>query len=494
MTHANNKVSRRHFLERGATAVGGVAAVGGWPLRGFAAGKPSPNNQLRIGVIGLNGRGKAHLESFSKVDGAQVVALSDCDLDILGKAADSFEREHERKVETFQDYRRLLERDDIDAISIATPNHWHALMAIDAIQAGKHVYVEKPVCHTLWEGRQLVKAARKQDRLVAAGFQNRSDVGLDAAFAWLREGHLGEMKMARGLCYRNRASIGRRDTALTPPASVDYDLCLGPAADLPMFRPQFHYDWHWIWNTGNGDMGNQGPHEMDVLRWALGDPGHPQSVMSFGGRFGWNDASETPNTQFASFDFGTGVPVVFEVRDMRLTPTSKERASFKGRSGGVILTYEGGEFRGGRGGGSIYVDGVETKKFKGDKGVTHFANFCEAVRNNDLSSLRSPVESAYYSSSLSHLANLSLATGGAVSAASLSENLASDALATEAAGRMSEHLQAWDVDLEKTPWTLGSSLDFDPEAERFVGGDQRQVANKFLHREDRPKWTVPEIA
>lgn len=488
-----NQFHRRSFL-KSSVATGVAVTTSGVFQQTKAANTSGPNDELRVGVIGLKGRGKSHVNGFTAAEGSRLVAFCDVDETILDASASSYEAAH-HKVDRYTDFRKLLERKDIDVVTIATPNHWHSLLTIEAVQNGKHVYVEKPVCHTIWEGRQMVAAMKKYDRVVGAGFQNRSDVGLRAAFDFVHSGELGDIKQVRGLCYRNRASIGKRDEPLAPPKSVDYDLWLGPAEDLPIMRPQFHYDWHWIWNTGNGDMGNQGPHEMDLVRWVLGDPQHPQRVMSYGGRFGWDDAGNTPNMQFASFDFGTGVPVLFEVRDLRVSPDSSKGASYKGRGVGVIVTCEDGEYRGGRGGGAVYDnDGREIRKFKGDSGKTHFQNFVNAVQNEDASSLRSPLESAYYSSSLSHLANISVRTGESIAPQELAKRLTEDSLATETLGRFSEHLAAWPIDFAQTPWSLGPSLQFDSKAEKFIGGENHLAANHLVRRADREPWIVPEIS
>ncbi|MBT6381270.1 MAG: Gfo/Idh/MocA family oxidoreductase, partial [Opitutales bacterium] len=274
-------LSRRNFIKTSAFAAGTFAIVPSWAK--------SANGDIRVAVIGLNGRGKSLIKDVLRTDGARLVALCDVDSEVLGQRADQVDKENGLKVERYEDYRKLLENKDIDAVVLTTPNYWHALQTIWGCQAGKDVYVEKPVCHTVWEGRQMVKAAKKYGRIVQAGFQNRSDIGLNEAFPWVQAGNIGEIKMVRGLCYRNRASIGKIDKPLVPPKSVNYDLWLGPAEHQDLYRPELHYDWHWDFNTGNGDMGNQGPHELDLLRWVLGDPDHPMKVSSIGGRFGWND-------------------------------------------------------------------------------------------------------------------------------------------------------------------------------------------------------------
>ena len=266
-------ITRRQMLQ-------GSAAVIGLGLSTAHASSGSANGDMRLALIGAGGRGRMLADWVLASKRARLVAVCDADRNHAKHLATTIEDKTGTAVDRFIDYRKLLERGDIERVVIATPNHWHALMTIHACQAGKHVYVEKPVCHTVWEGRQMVEAARSHNRVVAAGFQNRSMEGIREALTLVRAGELGAIKQVRGLCYRDRRSIGRRDTPLTPPQSVDYDLWLGPAADEPLMRHRLHYDWHWDFNTGNGDMGNQGPHELDLVRMALGDPGHPQRRRS----------------------------------------------------------------------------------------------------------------------------------------------------------------------------------------------------------------------
>lgn len=481
-----SKFSRRDFLKT-AAASGAVVSLGPMAAPAFA-NRLNVNEEARVAVIGFHSRGKAHINGFSSIKGVRIAALCDADEAILNDGADSFEKKAGYKVDRHVDYRDVLKRDDIDIVTIATPNYWHALMTIEACQQGKHVYVEKPVCHTIWEGRKMVEAMRKYGRVVGAGFQNRSDSGLLEAFPWVKAGHLGKIKKIRGLCYRNRASIGKRDTPLAPPKSVDYDLWLGPAADLPIMRPKFHYDWHWVFNTGNGDMGNQGPHELDIIRWMLGDPKHPSRVTSVGGRFAWDDAGNTPNMQVASFDFGNDIPVVFEVRNM-----NSEGGKFQsGRGVGIVVSCEDGEFVGGRGGGAAYDKNKKVvKKFPGDGGDAHMANFVQAVRAGDAEQVHSKLESAYYSACMSHLANISVLTGEEMVPEAAAERVAGDEMLSEVLDRFSKQLSKLSVDFRKTPWHVGSTLEFDAVKERFVG-EKAGAANQLVHREDRKPFVVPE--
>src|SRR5205807_7292226 len=247
------------------------------------------------------------------------------------EAAAKREDEKGTPVQTYTDVRKLLENKDIDVISTATPNHWHSLITIWSCQAGKDVYVEKPVSHNVFEGRQCVEAARKYNRIVQAGSQGRSNGAQREAFAWIKEGHLGKIKIARGLCYKRRPSIGKVDGPQPIPSQIDYDLWCGPALKLPLTRKKLHYDWHWVWNTGCGDLGNQGIHEMDVARWFLGAMELSPRVFSVGGRLGYVDDGETPNTMVIYHDYPTA-PLIFEVRGLPDKPGSKNMDQYKGAS------------------------------------------------------------------------------------------------------------------------------------------------------------------
>lgn len=455
-------------------------------MRARAAG--GVNDQVRLGLIGCGSRGRGLFHQFSKLKNVRVVAIADPDtaqMERLAKAGGSGPDHH-------QDYRKLLDRDDIDAVLVASPNHWHALHTIQACQAGKDVYVEKPVSHGIWEGRQMVAAAKRYQRVVQSGTQNRSDVGLIKAFDFIHQGKIGAIKSVHGLCLQNRESIGKRDTPLVPPATVDYDLWLGPAEDLPMFRESFHYDWHWIYNTGNGDIGNQGPHEMDMVRWVLGDPPLPSSVQCFGGRFGWNDAGETANMQAAWFTLND-VPVIFEVNDMWRTPKVNAATAYKGIRVGLIVTCEEGEFRGGRGGGYIVAPDGKTRieKFPGDAGGGHAQNFIDAIHSRRNDDLRAPLEESHRSASLAHLANISLRCGNTLSVEKLRGEIPDDAELRDVIDRQVGQLKDWDVDLDVTPYTLGPAVTVDPDAEIILGPEEAKPLYKRVCREG---FVIPEIA
>ncbi len=480
-------LSRRSFLRVSTLAAASTLI----PRRVLGA-----NDDLRLGFIGVGSRGGGLCKQFMAVPGIRIVALSDADSATLDRVGAQIDKKYPgAPVGRHQDFRKLLERKDVDAVVIATPNHWHALMTIMACEAGKDVYVEKPVCHNIFEGRKMVEAARRHKRIVQAGFQNRSDVGLLAAYAWIKEGHIGKLKRVRGLCYRNRASIGKQDTPLQPPATLDYNLWLGPAQDEVLYRPKFHYDWHWFWNTGNGDIGNQGPHELDLCQWALDDVALPTSVQSFGGRFGWADAGQTPNVQVATFEGGGRAPMVFEVCDMWLKPDLNASPAFRGIRVGVILECEGGEFRGGRGGGDVFdPQGQKIQKFPGDGGKDHLDGFVRAVRSRNESELRAPLEKAFQSSALAHMANISFRIGKDAGKEQIAAHAAAmGETARDAAERFGKQLADWKIDFAKEPWRVGPALDFDPATERFKGWpffSDEAKANKYLSRDYREPFVV----
>ena len=480
------KITRRHFVAKSALTFGSFAVS-----KTFGA---SPNDEIGVAIVGMGNRGNSNVEDIVRTKGARLVALCEVDSNRLKEAAESVKKEYGLKVKTYSDFRLVLESKDVDAVVICSPNHWHGLQTIWACQAGKDVYVEKPVCHNIWEGQQMLKAASKYDRIVQSGLQARSDVGLKEAFQWIQEGNLGKIKVIRSIVYDHRSSIGKLDTPLIPPRTCNYDLWLGPAEDQAIYRRRFHYDWHWDWNTGNGDCGNQGVHELDLVRWILGDPSHPDSVFSIGGRFGWNDAGNTPNMQNTVFDWSGQVPVIFELRDMTTAPDNDIASHYKGHRFGIVISGEGGEFRGGRGGGIVYDEANNKKeKFVGDGGFDHFPAFIRAVRSRKESDLACTLREGYLSTCLCHLANISMRTGNPASRREIVSAVSDNEWMRESTSRLLEHLEAWKIDFNREPWSLGRALHFDSKEETF-GGDKRiDAVNKFIKRRYRKSYEVPGI-
>lgn len=465
------RYTRRTLMKTAAVGAGALAL-------GPTAKVLGANDKVRVAFIGLGGRGKGLLGSFSRNKNVAVAGLCDADEKNLGGQANKF-----KDAFATSDLRKMLERKDIDAIVSATPNHWHALLTIWACQAGKHVYIEKPVSHTVYESRQMTKAARKYKRIVSSGFQNRSDTGLRPFFDRLHQGEWGKVNSVRVLTYRNRKSIGKLEKPLTPPAEVDYNLWLGPAADQPIMRPRFHYDWHWDYNTGDGDLGNQGPHETDLARWALQDPmALPDSVECMGGRFAWDDAGNTPNMLLVRMMYGD-VPITCETINVK-------RPAYQGIGVGVIINCEKGEFRGGRSGGKVLApDGSELAKWKGN-GNGHYGKFIEAIEKNDASVLNSEVESAGYSSDLAHVSNIAYKAGKAMAHEEVMQRFGHDDDLKESIARYGTIRESHGVDAN-VKWTYGSKLTFDNKQAKFVG-EGADAANPLMTRPYRKGFEVTD--
>jgi predicted dehydrogenase len=433
-------LDRRSFLKQSSRTVVSMAAAG--TLVGAGKSRAaSPNEVIRVGVVGFNGRGGSHIEALlpSKGLGTEIGALVDVDEKVLARGVARVEKDQSQAPAAYTDLRKMLDDKSIDAISIATPNHWHSLAAIWACQAGKDVYVEKPLSHNVFEGRKLVEAARKYRRIVQHGTQSRSSGGVRQAVEQLRAGVIGKLYMAKGHCFKWRASIGKVKEPIPVPPGVDYDIWCGPAPMKPIRRQRFHYDWHWQWEYGNGDIGNQGVHEMDMARWGLGK-GLPNTIFSSGGRYGYEDDGETPNTQHAIFDYGDCI-LQFEVRGL---PTNDEQGV---KIGNIFYGSEG----------YMVLSGGKWQTFMGQKGeagpsgptpeargTDHFANFIVAVKSRKPEDLNAPVEEGHLSSALCHLANVS--------------------------------------------YRLGRKLAFDPQAERFLHDEE---ADRLLTREYRSPYVVP---
>jgi predicted dehydrogenase len=374
------------------------------PAEDKADGKPAgPNDTLRVAVCGVNGRGMDHVAGWSKQKDVRITAICDVDLNVTGRASKAIERRYGAEPAIVQDIRRLLDDKSIDAISIATPNHWHALAAIWACQAGKDVYVEKPVSHNVSEGRRIVEAARKYDRIVQTGTQCRSHQGIQDAVDFLRSGKLGQIYMAKGLCYKPRGSIGHKSDGPVP-AKVDYDIWLGPAPKRAFNPNRFHYNWHWNWDYGNGDLGNQGIHQMDLARWGLGKNEFPKTVMASGGRYGYSDDGQTPNTLMVSFEYDD-CELQFEVRGL---PTNAEQQVkigdiFYGTEGILAITsYEAWQ---------TFL-GPKLEPGPGGKaGGDHYANFVKAVKARDRKLLHADIEEGHLSSAYCHLGNIAYRLG-----------------------------------------------------------------------------------
>ena len=447
--------SRRTFLRTAATgailAAVTPAALAKDPVKKpeiIPAAAKGANDRIRIAVCGVFGRGKTHIEEImglsdkAKVD---VVALCDPDMDVLKEKAADFEKKYGKKVAIHQDFRKALEDPNIDAITVATPNHWHALISIWACQAGKDVYVEKPATHNVAEGRKLIEAAYKYNRIVQHGVQLRSSVAIREAVKHLEDGLIGRVYMSRGLVYRWRPDIGNKGISPTP-AGLNYDLWCGPAPMRPFTKNLVHYNWHWHWNYGNGDVGNQGIHETDLCMWGLGVNSLPERITSMGGKFLWDDCKEVPEIQTSIYHYPKQKKIIqFEVRNWC---TNEEDGAgvgniFYGDKGYLVVNGYG-----------TYQSYLGQKREKGpgrsENGelTLHFQNWFDAIRARDMSIQNGPVQTGALASSLAHLGNIS--------------------------------------------YRLGRQLEFDPVAERFIG-DNIDDANAMLTREYRAPYLLPEI-
>src|SRR5437867_2659542 len=314
-----SNITRRQFLEDSILAAAAAAAASiSAPVLAAEPRAVSANDKITVAIIGCGIRGKQHASELAKLSDCEIAYVCDPDRDRTAEVVADLVAKNLPQPKAVQDLRVILEDKSVTAVFIATPNHWHALAAIWAMQAGKDVYVEKPVSHNISEGRRIVQVARKLGRICQGGTQNRSNAALAEAIKYIHEGKLGEVKLARSIVYGRRDSIGG-PTQCEVPASVDYNLWAGPAAMGPLTRPKFHYDWHWFWNTGNGELGNNNIHSLDICRWGLGVTGFGRAVISYGGRLGYTDAGQTPNTQVVVFDFGAKT-IVSETRGLKTEP------------------------------------------------------------------------------------------------------------------------------------------------------------------------------
>ena len=500
------KLTRKTFLKMSLAGAGAAAVA--FPGRILAqapavARSGSANSDIRIAIVGLNQQGAGHMRTYFKMAGVRLVALCDVDQTVLAKRKTECAKEN-LTVATYGDYRLLLADSIVDVVVLATPNHHHSLQVIWALQAGKDVYVEKPLSHNVWEGRQAVEASKKyRKNIVFAGTQSRSSEDIMEAIAYIRSGKLGRIQWVRGLCYKQRDSIGKTSGPQAVPETIDYDLWTGPADLTPPRRnsPKYgpvHYDWHWFWNYGGGDITNQGIHQMDVARWILGEKGLPRSVMSFGGRFGYQDDAETPNTLVSVFDYETA-PLIFEVRGLPQKAGMRAMDAYRGTRVGVVVQCEGGYAAVNGDAGTVNIFDSDNKRLlqlgKNTLGQ-HRPNFIKAVRDRRVTI--GSVEECHYSSALCHLGNISYLVGADRSNAALAESIRASGTTQETFSRMLDHLKANELDIDRTTTVVGPKLAVDAVAERFVGGEREIVAaanrSPLLKREGRGAFKIPVIA
>lgn len=445
------------------------------------------NDDIRIGVIGLGGKGNQHVNVFNKLKGVRVTAVCDPDQSRL----DACIKRLKQPTAAYTDLRKLIEDKSVDAVVVATCNHWHALATIWACQAGKDVYVEKPVSYNLVEGKRMMQATKKYNRIVQSGTQRRSDPALKETFKQLRAGELGKIKHVRIIHYSLRNSIGRKPDGLKIPASVDYNLWLGPAEDIPMQRNNLQYDWHWVWNTGNGELGNNGPHYTDLARWATGIEHLPERVISVGGRFAWNDAGQTPNTHIVYYDC-IPVPMIAEIRNLPTTTGKRASDHYRGLRSGIVVECEHGYYSGLDGGGLYDHDGKRIRQIKGDGGKDHQANFIHAVRSRKTADLNADITVGHASAALCHVGNTSHRLGNHKQNTKeyFNQQHKNNPLFADCYDRLQEHLNANSINTKSL--TIGTALQVDPQTETYTGHLSQQ-ANNLSSRTYRKEFQLPKL-
>lgn len=444
----SSNISRRDFLTKSTAGM----VIGSAVLSTASRRVLGANDTVNIACIGIRSRGRGLMENFAKINGVKIKYLVDVDENLLPERVAMVEEIAGYRPKTEWDMRKVFEDKDVDAVVIAVPNHWHALATIWAAQAGKNVYVEKPSCHNMFEGRKMVEAARRYGVLVQVGFQNRSRINTNAAMKFLHDGKLGKIYMARGLCFKPRNDIGRYPDgymkASDGPFSftvggrgsvgpytkeymekVHYDMWLGPAPKRPFNRNRFHYNWHWHWDYGNGDTGNQGPHQFDIARWGLNKEEYPIKISSKGGMFIYDCSQETPNTQTSLFEYGDGTILEFGTRGLMTDPeglaipTAGVKPIWIGNlffgsegwmqidSGGNWQTFFGRKNEPGPSSKNMGEEEYDPMNLAGTGGGGHQANFIKAVRSGKQSDLTCDIEIGFRSSALPILANISYRLG-----------------------------------------------------------------------------------
>ncbi len=471
------KLNRRSFL--GYAAAGAAAASVNFTSTKSYGRILSANDTVNVGVVGIHGRGGSHISEFGKLDKVRVAALCDVDLNVLNGKAKKMDG-----VKSYQDVRQLLDDKDIDVISVATPNHWHSLITVWACQAGKDVYVEKPCSHNVFEGRKCVEAARKYQRMVQHGTQSRSDGRHAKLAAIVKSGKYGKLLVSKGYCCKPRWSIGYKPFK-TPPTTLDFNIWLGPAALQSYHENLVHYNWHWFWDFGNGDMGNQGVHEMDKARWYLGGT-LPRNVISLGGRWvnepDFRDQGQTPNQIVSVFDYGESL-VLFETRG--LVGKLKEYPNKVDNE----LYFEEGVVKGGK----FYPKGQNKSQPLVDVEYSinpgnNFGNFINCVRSRRREELNAEIEQGHLSAALCHLGNISYRMGGPAKFES-PKDFSDNQVVGDSVMTLLDNTKAIGVEPEKTILWVGPKLEFDPANEKFVNN---QAADFFLSRPYRPPFVVPE--
>ncbi len=463
--------SRRRFLKQ-AAATAGVAAtftVAGTKASGRVLGA---NDTVRVGVAGIHGRGGSHISAFGKMDNVQVTHLIDPDSRLFPGRSEAVRKLCGVTPKCVQDIREALADKQLDAVSVATCNHWHSLITVWACMAGKDVYVEKPCSHNVFEGRQCVEAARKHNCMVQHGTQRRSG-GHWRTLGDIASGKRGKLLVVRGTSFKQRGSIGFKEPT-DPPPEVDFNIWLGPAPMQPYHGNLVHYNWHWFWDTGNGDIGNYGVHAMDICRWTIPNATLPKQIISLGGRFVWDDQGQTPNLQLAVYDYGQ-TKLIFEVSNLKT----------KGGRPGTVFDSD------------VSVEPIEVVsppdvKNPADErgpGGDIFGNFIACVRSRRSQDLDAHILEAHYSSALCHLANISYRLGAQAPFGRKPKELGDDPEVDSSWRWFVETAESNGVDVKRGTYCLGRVLRLDPEKEKFIGYPE---ADRLLTRDYREPFVVPE--
>jgi predicted dehydrogenase len=443
-------INRRRFLTHTAAATAGLAIL---PRRTLA--QRSANDVVNVAIIGIRGdnkghptwtargRGQDHYEHLSQIPNVRITHVVDIDERHFKTSLPFLKTKYGGDPKTETDFRRVLENKEVDAVTIAAPDHWHALMTIWACQAGKDVYCEKPVSHNIVEGRRMIEAARRNNRIVQAGTQRRSGAVAAKAAQFLREGGLGQIYAGKTVAYRQRDPIGVAANGEVPPG-VHYDLWLGPAPSRPFNENHFHYHWHFLWEYGTGDLGNTGVHSIDVTRWLIGKQEHPRTVYCSGGLYGGGAPTDqtTPNTQYATFQYADGTELHCDLRNWYTGPPEAQGVYIYGAKGWMKLGEDKAQVFFGK---KNEPGPTITAEERGDSGQTHFQNFIECVRSRKAENLKAPIEEGHFSTALCHLGNIS--------------------------------------------YRVGRSLKFDGATERFIGDSE---ADNLLGRKYRAPFTLAE--
>jgi len=500
------EINRRKFLETGFISMAGVTLLG----KNIACGRSSriigANDTINVAVIGVRGHGTTHIYAYKNEPNVNIIALCDVDEFYLNEQLNELKKEniHARG---YKDLRKLYEDKDIDAVSVVTPNHWHSLATVWACQAGKHVCVEKPVSHSIWEGRKMVEAARRYDRMVQADLDSRSNFAYNLAFDYMHR-EMGKILLVRIVNYKRRKSIGKLFGPGTIPATVDYNLWTGPRPITPLRRKNLHYDWHWQWETGNSEVGNNGPHQLDICRWGLRKNSLPRSVFSFGGRYGYVDDGETPNTHIVLYDYD-GIPVIYDSRGLGENPETdnmdgitiytatgeKIKHPYQGTANcSIAFICEKGYLYGT----TLYDnDGNKIKDFQDDlekEGIIRKgpqANFIHALRTGKQDDLKTDIEEGHISTSLCHMGNISYQTGEQHPVDELVAIIKNDPYLYQVYLDMVEHLQKHGIDLTKEQIIIGKKLTMDSKTESFTG-ENSAVANLFIKDAYREPFVIPD--